>query len=615
MTKISTINSYVRTGITVGAGNYAGTLTIASRSGVKTTIAGQTAVVLDIAGTALINDGSIYGGPPGAGSVTGIGVLISANATVTNNGMIIGGYTSSNRVYAKAGAAVAMTSGTLLNDGRLYGGTARYGAGTRGDGVDASGKGYIFNAHVGQILGAPVIAAEGNPGIGVSLSGDMTLVNGGRIQGGSGWTYGASPGHGGAAGIVADGTGTIVNNFEIYGGVGGGNSVYHSVAQRGGDGIDILGVNTVTNSFMIVGGQGGQGGNAGSYAYDGMNGGAGGAGLNLASTGLVTNSGTVVGGVGGTATQAGSTGPMYSIGGIGGAGGFGAEIGPMGHLVNTGTLAGGYGSPGGESNEKYGGMAGAGGAGGDGVYLNGGTLTNAGTIEGGAGGHGGVNGGSYNFAPPGAAGLAVAFGAEAGTLVVQQGAVFIGDVVAAKDVADVLELSGKSTTTLGGFGTQFENFKHISFASGAAWEIAGTAAGLTTGETITGFGKADKIDITDAVAANGKVSVKTNGVVTIKAGGETYKLDIAGAVKGETDFKFSKDTLTKTGSAKMAFIAPPAAAAPQAGLPALHEMAAAPAKPATSGWVVPAAMHGAGLPDLTRVLHGAVPAMVTLQSG
>jgi len=448
-------------------------------------------------------------------------------------------------------------------------------------------KGVTKIVNDGRILGAGGAYSQQYSyrygGGGVDAHSGVNLSNAGTIAGGTGGSYGETsfddPAGPGGFGVFFFNTiaSTLNNSGHIYGGDGGSSNQYGGV---GGFGIVINSPDAqVSNSGIIRGGDGGSG--------EFNNGGYGGTGVLLAKA-TMQNTGTIIGGAGGYTYSANSA-----------RGGYGAVLDGVSALTNKGLITGGQG---GESANGHGGQ------GGIGVLIDGGTLINAGTIRGGAGGY------SEYYHSSGPMGDAVELpAAVTGTLVVDPGAVFIGDVIAGAP-ADVLALAGTSAVALTGIGTQFDGFETISFAAGAAWKIEGTAAGLTKGEDITGFGTGDGIEITDAAAASGTVSVKTNGVVTIQAGGKTYKLDIAGAKKGETDFKFSKDTLTKTGSSKMAFIAAPPAAAPETSLPALHEVATNFAKPETDAWFKQAAPYDAWLPELTRTPQGAVQAMLTLQS-
>jgi hypothetical protein len=207
-----------------------------------------------------------------------------------------------------------------------------------------------------------------------------------------------------------------------------------------------------------------------------------------------------------------------------------------------------------------------------------------------------------------------------GTLIVEKGAVFNGDVVANPANSDTLELSGTSTAALTGIGTQFTGFKKIEFAKGARWTISGDTAGLGSGQAITGFGLGDAITLTDAGASSGVVSVASAGVVSIDAGGVVSKVDIAGATVGETNFKFSNYTLTESSQPAMAFLAPPAEATvpslahPFSILDVLQHFAAAPAPASFSrARLTETPMLGASLDQFFAPHIDAVP-IVTLQA-
>ncbi len=64
---------------------------------------------------------------------------------------------------------------------------------------------------------------------------------------------------------------------------------------------------------------------------------------------------------------------------------------------------------------------------------------------------------------------------------------------------NVLELAPGSLAnsgSLGGLGASVTGFGTIQFDPGAAWTLGGTTAGLTQGETITGFAPGDTLDLT-----------------------------------------------------------------------------------------------------------------------
>jgi hypothetical protein len=260
----------------------------------------------------------------------------------------------------------------------------------------------------------------------------------------------------------------LTNSGSIAGGDGNYGSTF---GGGGGVGVNLFAVGTVTNNGSIAGGNGYLGANDGS--------GVGGAGVVLAANSTLTNTNSITGGTGG------NTGG-YAAGANGGAG---VDVSSGDTVMNSGHITGGGGGGGGGVGS---GGAYAGGNGGAGVFVNGGSLTTSGTISGGTGGAG-------NGAPAGANGDAVQFGSIAGTLIVDPGAVFNGEVAANASVNDTLKLSG---TQSGGasitLGTQFTNFSTLSFAFGAAWTVdAGTGAAPSSGLAINGFTTADTVDVTN----------------------------------------------------------------------------------------------------------------------
>jgi autotransporter passenger strand-loop-strand repeat protein len=317
---------------------------------------------------------------------------------------------------------------------------------------------------------------------------NATVVNSGYIIGGPGYStnYG---GETGGIGVSVATAAVISNSGQIWGGTGGfgfesefGNQ---SGGGAGGCGIILASGSALENSGSILAGNAG----GGYYAA------SGGVGVSVTASSITSNTGVIHGGSG-----AGSA--------FGGHGGDGVAI-TSGIVVNNagGRIIGGDGSRG---SMYYA-------AGGAGVYLNGGTLINAGTIA------GGVNGDSSRAG-------AVQFGAMAGTLVVEQGAVFDGIVSANVNVADVLALAGTSSAALTGIGDgAFYGFNNISFATAAAWTIEGNTAGLTAGETIAGFAAGDSIILdgfSEALVSYGSFGLD------LSAGGTVETLDLAGALTG-----------------------------------------------------------------------------------
>jgi hypothetical protein len=422
---------------------------------------------------------------------SGIGNIVS----VTGTGDI---YPRSGFQYVYAGATLLERSDTLINAGTVQG----------------SGPGSYRGGHAA---------------VGVYLDAG-TVVNTGTLEGGYGFDQGGP--HGsfylgqGGNGVGVAGSGNLTNTGLIQGGDGGnGNSPNgfpeffgNPVAGEGGIGVVLSGSATIGNSGTIRGGTGGGAAFGATFfpeLYANGTGGAGGDGVAM-SGGMFTNTGLIQAGTGGADVDPPRT--TY-FGGGGGVGGFGLAL-SGGIFTNIGTINGGAGGVANVASSTYlPSYIGSGGAGGAGVYLNGGVLFDAGRISGGAGGSGTYGGKTSN----GANGDAVLFGGVAGTLVVESGAAFSGQVVGHSAVADVLELSGTSASALSGIGTEFLNFDHISFAAGAAWAIAGNLAGLASGETISGFGVGDSI-ILDGYVANSESFVSDTGL-ELNGGAETLRIN------------------------------------------------------------------------------------------
>jgi Hint domain len=429
--------------------------------------------------------GKISPSSVGAVAVTGPAGIV--RATLVNNGQITGAAGMNGNYQASAtagGAALRIAAAvSVTNTGSITGGHG-------GDSIDRH---------------------EGGGADGADLSGGAVLVNSGHILGGYGggaFTNGAggdyTGGTGGSGAAASAGT-TLINSGAITGGGSMGNA---GIGGHGGLGVDIAAGALVSNTGAITGGYGGE--------SQTLYGGNGGNGVNLQAGASFSNAGQVSGGSGGVGiTQRG------------GAAGVGVNIGAGAVLVNTGNIAGGMG--GNSETELPSNFLITGGAG---VNIDGGTLITSGNISGGAGG-------LFPFAN-GPSGNAVNFSGAVGTLVIESGAVFNGVVNADAAVADVLEVSGTSNAALSGVGTEFRNFEQISFASGAAWTIAGNAAGLASGQTITGLIGHNAIDLTGIAATSEHFS---NGVLSLYGvGGLLATLHVAEAgTITSADFTLSSD--------------------------------------------------------------------------
>ncbi len=532
----------------------------------------------------VVNIGVILGGAGGEGAYSGgqggrggLGVYVGAYGSLINRGLIeggAGGYGVSRGIDGAIGVYVGAKAGSVSNTGSIIGGNS-------------------------GVYG-PSRLAGGFGGTGLSLNGG-SFANGGKISGGSGGGL-----SGGGVGVYLTGNAVLTNAQD--GSIQGG---YFAGANRGASGVYIRGDGGFVNAGQIVGG-------AVKYQHNARlpdELGQGGAGVTLQYDSTGSNSGSITGG------GAGSLG--VNIQGV--AGGTGLYMftyitgydpnKPNTTFFNSGHITGGDGGNG----TKYGGD------GGEGVYLSYGTLTNSGTITGGSGGTGKLRSGQN--------GDAVRLGVHA-TLIVENGAVFNGLVLAeggTGNTADTLELSGTSSTPLTGIGTKFTGFHDIDFAANAAWTIAGDTAGLTTGQEIKGFTSSDAIELTDAAASSGQVSVGTAGIVTLSAGGDIYKLDIAGATVGETNFTFSDYTLRESvisPAPAMTFLRPaqPASASPSLfTAPGLDHFMTVPGFPASlrsgtesAAWAnhpsITTALHIGALQDISRLRQGEVQTLVTLHA-
>jgi hypothetical protein len=227
---------------------------------------------------------------------------------------------------------------------------------------------------------------------------------------------------------------------------------------------------------------------SGAYGFTG-NGSPGG---DLAAAGKIVNRGNIFGGQGG--------GSYYHSGGLGGAG---VVLGRTGTLRNTGDIKGGHG---GYVDLGYGGNGGAG------MVVNGGTLVTSGTIVGGA-----VGRDDDSNTP--SAGDAVQFGPAVGTLVVNPGAVFNGDIAADPAVNDTLEVAGKANGTLSGLGSTVTGFTTITEDASAHWTFSGSISGkgtldIGTKAQLTLHGTVSIASIAFAAPGAGTLTLETAKAVT-----------------------------------------------------------------------------------------------------
>ncbi len=438
---------------------------------------GSAAGTLDNAGT-IVSDGTAAAhlGPEGSslinrdggvitGSLNSDGAFLGAAGSITNQSGGIITSTSSDAVDAnvvKAGDKV-----TIDNSGTLSGGG-------RGVYIGASGSlvadSLIMNRGSGAISGAI-------RGIVVSGSGTVTNAMGATIAGG-------------VNGVEFDGSGTVSNmaggliSAQTSAAVSFSGSAPGTVDNSGSidgsdataSGIFIYAGGSVTNHQLgtIAGGK---------YGVH-FNGGSG------AAAAILDNEGAIIGGEFGVAFSAdiGITANTLDNAGAISGGAYGVAMFAAGSVINAagGTITGGVGA---------------------GFYASDSTLTNAGTIA-------------------GTAGAAVFFSGSAnGRLIVDPGAVFIGDVDGGTGVLELA--SAGSGGTLLGVGGSITNFATVSFDPGGQWTLGVDSTSLSS--AITGFASGDTIDLANFVATSDTFDTQSNLLTLTDANSKQATLQIQGS--------------------------------------------------------------------------------------
>jgi hypothetical protein len=574
---------------------------------------GGTGVYLQTYGT-MANSGTITGGAGGnakelAGN-GGTGLDILAYSTASNSGVVNGGNGGAAVGYyghgGAGGGGVLVSRSSFTNDGTINGGVAGATPGFKnrlnfninyagGYGLEASdgvvtNAGLITGGRGGDVLANGGTAGDG--GVGVSLNGS-TFTNTGTIIGGTGGSMpqsyynNAYGGYGGAGAVIGAGA-ALVNHALIQGGAGGYN-IY--TGNTGGDGVIIDG-GVFTNTGTVAAGYGG------ASQGHGSNGDAvffAGAGTLVAATGA-----QFVGNVVSTLAS-GSEIKLTGTSSIAFSG-----IGSQFVGIDLISFANGAartleGKLGGNPQAAYQGALIGGFAAHDTLVLDGFAAipsytyiqTRYSRID------FTDNSGQYddvNTTDLQAKDLEVTQGGGKTTLTgVGTTATTLGSGTAEfvrstgvasgkidKGAIETILTGGtvKATTIAGGdlyLAVGAKTSGTLSFSgTGGILDIA--SATMPTG-TIAGFVSGDTIKL-DGVAfnPNDTVTVGTAGTVTIVAPGISYDLNIAGAAKGETDFKFSAGSvLTTTAASKpaMNFIAPAnATAAPPPAWCTAHDVTA-----------------------------------------
>jgi len=482
------------TPIVVGGPNYPDGVDVATDGSVTPTAYGATGVYSYAPNAGIMNQGAIAGGAgqqaASYGGAGGVGVQVTASATVTNSGSVYGG-----------------TGGTSTGENSQSQG------GTGGAGVYV--KSSSTNASINDILTQLKNFQNGNIGGG----------NGGTSTGG----YSQSQGGAGGAGVYVKASTSFYFSADLsnYGKIQGGNggSDYKSAAAaKGGNGVDFYSVYpgsnaSVYNAGNIAGGNAASGGQGGDGLFANYHvtvdlttssiskisggagyGGVGGTGIVLQGlSDSITNLGTVLGGIG--------NGMSGQIGGTGGIGV--AQSG--GTFTNGGLVAGG-----------------SDGTGGAGLQLDGGSAYDSGSITGGTGGNGGVG---VDF--------------EAGALFIQaSGSVTGGSAGGAGYTAGAGVYFGGGVLTTAGIisGGGATPSVAVQFGPGGYGELK-VRPGAQFHGAISGFTVSDAIDLTTVSVSQAAAYFGVTGVPA-----DATTLTIAGSASEPSLMTPTEGTLTLTGS-------------------------------------------------------------------
>ncbi len=393
-------------------------------------------------GAYLSNYGSIY-------SSSGVGVSLYSDTTLTNGGQITSqsgaavttsGYgiyiNNSGTIASGSGEAVYFTgSGSLVNSGAITSGSG-YGI------AQSGGTAYVTN--YGSISGGSV---------GVEIS-SGTITNDGTISGGNYAVYISG------SGTLVDDAGSVFNG-TVAAYAGGGSTLELSYTGSATTGT-LVGLGTQFSGFGTLDISAGstwtiQNGSpfyGPTYNYGVVTGGATGVGLSVYTGGFLYNAAgaTITANSAAAVVAYGSSLTIVNNGGY-----ITSQSGAGIYLTGTGTIDNYGGTI--SSGTGYGISAGGGTAyitntgyigGGDvGVEISSGTIINSGTIY----------GGNYAVTITGT-----------GTLIVDPGASFYGQVSGTAGYGDVLDLAGTGDGTLTGLGSQFTGFDTLNVTSGT-WTI------------------------------------------------------------------------------------------------------------------------------------------------
>jgi len=600
--------------------------------------------------SSISNTGLMIGGAGGAGQGDGgFGggglVAIGVSIAISNAGIMRGGAGGAGYFYRGGigGFGAVVEIGTMLNTGTITGGA---GGSSYADNGGTGGSGAIVYDAVFTNTGVITGGGGGNSnnlhggqgGYGVNMRFGGTLINAGTIGGGAGGyayyyhTHGAA---GGAVLITSTYAGTVVAEAgAVFNGAVVATTLAADVLEVAGTtGVVLTGIGTqFTNFSEIAFAQGATRGIEGNLA--GLASGQTISGFGAGDT-IVLDGFEAVAGVdkysGLLLVPLSSTDANVADLGLGGS--LTGDI--IGHFANGNTTITSTASTdgivlkSGFENVTKDGVATAVtiGANASMIVEYGGQAKNLVINSGSLGGFDGQFGLGVE-----AGGTVANTVLDSGSRAAETGGLMINTLIKTDALLEVVAGGVASDTTIAG-GTMF-----IEGPASSPSEPAGTASGaidfsgkggtlvvaLPPTVVISGFAAGDSIEFFNTLYATGdKVSVKKAGVVTVTLNGVSVDLKVAGAKKGETDFKLAEGiygaTLTKKSTAAaMSFLTPPVeVASGGTALPALELGAVSQQKSLPSGnFLAASAPPQAGaLQDLLRVSHGGVETLVTLQGG
>jgi hypothetical protein len=545
----------INRGLVVGATPAADTYTVPAISASSPinlvnygTIDGQSGVYLNTGGSA-VNSGLIQGLDGRASGGYGVRLI---NAGLSNGGMVYGvrygvaswnlgnivntGTISGKLEGVKLETSTVASGGTLVNSGTIE--SLQTGVSAASGLITNSGKitGGSFGVYVawgGTIANSGLITGGSDGVVLLNKQGqavdDAWFSNSGSIQGGYfGLAVNSANASNSASGVISGqtfgvgvGDGGDLQNFgNIYGSKGGlvvenaGIAINSGTIHSNVIGVYVFEDGNVTNAAAgTISGLGFGVKNISGYLDNAGNISGNGLGVELLSAGIAVNSGRITG-----ANGEGVYLSQFNVN----------SLTAPDFLLNTGTI---YGKTEGillntGTAYNFGFVSG----GTTGVSMAGnGTLDNAGTISGAAYGVRLSNAGGGTITNSGTiSGAKDAIYGTDFTLTVGAGAAFTGDVVD-ETYKSTLNLGGAAVGSLAGIGSQFIGISNINFEGGSHWTISGDAAGLASGQTITGFGPGETI-VLNGFAATGETFVPGIGL-EVFAGTNEITLDITGGFK------------------------------------------------------------------------------------